>query len=80
MVVLQQVSYRQTDRQTGEYLPVCYPESKRGGVSASSCQQAWAAVGDSCGTEDGRRGVRLNIINQVVEIANELSTLGASWG
>ena len=31
-----------------EYVLAHCPESKRGGASASSCQQVWVAVGRSC--------------------------------
>ena len=60
-VVLQTV-YRQTRaREYIMYVPVCYPESRRGGASASSCQLAWAVVGHSCSSTERRSSTEVRM-------------------
>ena len=46
---------QQLEHKDIQTVPVCYPGSRRGGASASSCQLAWAVVGHSCSSTERSR-------------------------
>ena len=80
-VVLQTV-YRQTRaREYIMYVPVCYPESRRGGASASSCQLAWAVVGHSCSSTERWSRIEAHMyVHTHIGRRTEEGTMGRSRG